>query len=170
MKTFNKKGDAGETSLLHGGRISKASLRCEFFGTIDEAVSMLGLARSLTNKEDVRDILFNLQKELFIPASELALPPEQYRPVVTEEMAERLTGLIENFEGRTAIPKEFIIPGGSPDSSAIHTARAVVRRAERRAVQLKEDGLLTNENVLKYLNRLADLLFILAIYAEAPGS
>ncbi|MGQ9823663.1 MAG: cob(I)yrinic acid a,c-diamide adenosyltransferase [Desulfotomaculales bacterium] len=172
MKTFNEKGDRAQTSLLYGRRISKASDRCEFFGTVDEAVSALGLARALAGKEKVREILFAVQKEMFIPAAELAVPPEHYTeysfrgPVVTEEMVRRVTLLVEEMEEMVAVPQEFVIPGKTAASAAIDLARAVVRRAERRAVSLFEDGQLPNENILKYLNRTADLLFLLARYEE----
>lgn len=177
MKTFNEKGDRGETGLLHGRRISKASSRCEFFGAVDEAVSTLGMARALAKKEQVRKILFAVQKEMFVPAAELAVPPEYYTgykfrgPVVTGEMVQRLTSLIEELEKQVPMPQEFIIPGDTVASAAIDMARAVVRRAERRAVQIFEEGQLPNENILKYLNRLADLLFTLARYEEMehPG-
>ncbi|MEW5899192.1 MAG: cob(I)yrinic acid a,c-diamide adenosyltransferase [Bacillota bacterium] len=172
MKTFNEKGDRGETGLLYGRRISKASSRCEFFGAVDEAVSALGMARALAKKEQVRNILFTIQKEMFVPAAELAVPPEHYAeyrfrgPVVAGEMVQRLTRLIEDLEQQVAMPQEFIIPGDTVASAAIDLARAVVRRAERRAAQIFEEGQLPNENILKYLNRLADLLFVLARYEE----
>lgn len=110
---------------------------------------------------------------MFIPAAELAVPPENYADysakgrVVNEEMEERLNRLSETFEGQITMPDEFVIPGNSPSSAAIDVTRAIVRRSERRAVQLKEEGLLPNENILKYLNRLADLLFVLARYEDA---
>ena len=172
LKTFNEKGDRAETGLLYGRRISKASSRCEFFGAVDEAVSALGLARALAKKEQVRVILFAVQKELFVPAAELAVPPEHYAeykfrgPVVTEEMVQRLTSLIEELEKQVTMPQEFIIPGDTQASAAVDLARAVVRRAERRAAQIFEEGRLPNDNILKYLNRLADLLFALARFEE----
>lgn len=176
MKIFNRRGDQGETSLLYGQRVLKSNLRCEFYGTIDEAVSALGLARAITQKKEIHDVLYTYQQELFIPAAELAIPPEHYaghrakNPVVTEEMVERLTRQVEEWEEQITIPKAFIIPGKTKASAAVDLARTIVRRAERRAVQLKEEGLLPNENILKYLNRLADLLFTLARYEEAGST
>lgn len=173
MKTFNKRGDQGETSLLYDQRISKANLRCEFYGTIDEAVSLLGLARSYSQNNEIKNLLYIIQKELFIPAAELAVPPEHYSgysirgPIINEEMVENITRIIEEIEDRICMPKEFVVPGSSDASAAIDLARAVIRRAERRAVKLKEETQLPNENILKYLNRLADLLFTLARYEEA---
>jgi cob(I)alamin adenosyltransferase len=173
MKTFNKKGDQGETSLLYGERVPKSHPRCEAYGTIDEAVSALGLARALTQNKKIQDILFQVQKALFIPAAEMAIPEENYltyaqkNQVVTEEMVQQLEDVINELESITEMPKAFIIPGASISAAALDLARCMVRKAERRAVRLKEDNLLPNENILKYLNRLADMLFTLARYEEA---
>lgn len=173
MQTFNKRGDQGETSLLFGQRVPKSHPQCEAYGTIDEAVSALGLARALSPKEKVREILRELQAELFIPGAEMAVPEGYYaryaqeNKVVTPEAAERLERLIEELEAVTPMPQAFVLPGKTAAAAAIDLARTFVRRAERRSVALKEAGLLPNENLLPYLNRLADLLFTLARYEEA---
>lgn len=172
MKFFNKRGDQGETSLLYGGRIPKCDPRCEAYGTIDEAVSALGLARALSQKERTRDILHRLQEELFIVGAELATAADDYdkltarHQVVTEEMVNRLEGLIDDFEAEMEMPKKFIIPGASPSSAALDLARTIIRRAERRAAELRNNGMVPNERVLHYLNRLADLAFTVARYEE----
>jgi len=172
MKTFNKRGDQGETSLLYGNRVAKYDPRCEAYGTIDEAVSALGLARALSQKERTRDILHRLQEELFIVGAELATAADDYdkltarHQVVTEEMVNRLEGLIDDFEAAMEMPKKFIIPGASPSSAALDLARAIIRRAERRAAELRNNGMVPNERVLHYLNRLADLAFTVARYEE----
>ncbi len=172
MKFFNKRGDQGETSLLYGGRIPKCDPRCEAYGTIDEAVSALGLARALSQKERTRDILHRLQEELFIVGAELATAADDYdkltarHQVVTEEMVNRLEGLIDDFEAEMEMPKKFIIPGASPSSAALDMARTIIRRAERRAAELRNNGMVPNERVLHYLNRLADLAFTVARYEE----
>lgn len=170
MKTFNKKGDSGETSLLFGDRVAKSDPRCEAYGTIDEAVSSLGLARHFCRSE-IKDIILTLQQELFVVGAELATPTEHYTKLVkkhktvTPEMVQRLEALIEEFEAKVDMPKAFIIPGGgSAGSAALDIARTIIRRAERRVVALKEAGLVKNDDVLKYLNRLADLIFTLARY------
>lgn len=174
MKTFNKRGDRGETSLLYGGRVPKSDPRCEAYGTIDEAVSALGLARALAKKERVCDILLSIQQELFIVGSELATDADQYHKlkskhrVVTAEMVDRLESLIEGFEQEMEMPKLFVIPGASPSSAALDLARTIIRRAERRVVELRNDNMVPNEKVLEYLNRLGDLVFTLARYEEAP--
>ncbi len=172
MKTFNKRGDKGETSLLYGGRVPKSDPRCEAYGTIDEAVSALGLARALAKKERVSHILLSIQQELFVVGAELATVADQYHKleskhrVVTREMVDRLESLIEGFEEDMEMPKVFVIPGVSPSSAALDLARAIIRRAERRVVELRNDSMVQNEMVLEYLNRLGDLVFTLARYEE----
>ena len=174
MRTFNKKGDRGETSLLYGVRVAKSDARCEAYGTIDEAVSALGLAKNFCQPE-VRDILSNLQQNLFIVGAELATPSGRYSElaakgkVVKSEMVQQLEDLIDDFEARVDMPREFIIPGACVSSATLDMVRTVVRRAERRIVALKEAEQLMNEEVLKYVNRLADLLFTLARYQEKNG-
>ncbi len=176
MKTFNKRGDRGETSLLYGQRRPKSDPHCEAYGTIDEAVSALGLARTLSQKKRVQDILFGVQKDLFSLGAELATPIQRYpdfaqkHEVVSEKMVERLEEIIEALEEELEMPQAFIIPGACVSSAALDLARTIIRRAERRVVSLKEAGLMPNEEVLKYLNRLADLVFTLARYEEAMYS
>ena len=171
VKTFSKKGDRGETSLLYGVRTAKCDPRCEAYGTIDEAVSALGLARNFCQPE-VRDIVYSLQEDLFIVGAELATPLERYPDLATKgkvvklETVQRLEDLIDDFEAKVDMPREFIIPGACVSSAALDVARTVIRRAERKAVALKEAGQLVNEEVLKYLNRLSDLVFTLARYQE----
>jgi len=171
VKTFNKKGDGGETSLLYGIRVAKNDLRCEAYGTIDEAVSFLGLAKSFC-QSDIKDILCKLQRDLFVVGAELATPQERYSELaakgkmVRPEMVQRLEDLIEDFEARVDMPREFIIPGACVSSAALDVTRAVIRRAERRVVALKQAGQLMNDGLLQYLNRLADLIFTLARYEE----
>ena len=173
MKTFNKKGDSGETSLLYGDRVSKSDARCEAYGTIDEAVSMVGLARQFCQPK-VKEIILSVQQELFIIGAELATPAEHYSKlvasgdVITQEMVQRLENMIDEFEAKIRMPTAFIIPGrAGTGSAALDVARAVIRRAERRIVSLKQSGIAVNEEILKYINRLADLLFTLARYQEA---
>jgi len=172
MKTFNKRGDKGETSLLYGGRVAKSDPRCEAYGTIDEAVSLLGLARALTGKEQISRILYGIQQDLFIVGSELAIVAEEYHKLkakqrlVTAEMVDRLERFIEDLEQKVEMPESFVIPGNSSSSAVLDVARTVIRRAERRVVALKNENLVPNERVLAYLNRLADLVFTLARYEE----
>ena len=176
MKTFNRRGDKGETSLFLGPRVPKSDPHCEAYGSIDEAVAALGLARALSRKQKVRDILFGVQKDLFVLAGELATPPEAYEklaqnyPVLTDGDVQRLEGFINDLERMVKMPERFVIPGDGPASAAIHLARATIRRAERRVVSLQQDGQVPNKEVLKYLNRLADLLFTLSLYEETGSA
>ena len=175
MKTFNKKGDSGETSLLYGSRVPKYDVRCEAYGTIDEAVSLLGLAKNFC-LPDIKDILSSVQHDLFTVGAEIATPQDRLSQlaargtVVKPGMVQRLENLIDDFEAKVDMPRSFIIPGACVSSAALDVARTVVRRAERRAVALKESGQLANEELLKYLNRLADLIFTLARYEEKNGN
>ena len=171
-KVYTKFGDSGETSLLYGGRISKNSPNTEAYGITDEAVSVMGLARAFTTDERVNDMLRQLQRELFTIAAELATDPGKYElfqqhfKPVTQEMVDSLETSIDSLEEEFEMPKVFILPGGSQASSAIDLARCVIRTAERRVVAMAEQDLLTNSLIMTYLNRLGDLLFVLARYED----
>jgi cob(I)alamin adenosyltransferase len=167
-----KTGDNGETGLLYGGRVSKDDSRTEAYGALDEAISALGLARSLESDPARATRLLELQKELFVVGAELATGRgfrgdlERHFAVVTAEMVERLHAEIRELEARVPLPAGFVIPGGSPVAAAIDIARTMVRRAERRTVSLHRAGELENAEVLRYLNRCSDFLFMLAREAE----
>ncbi len=176
MKTFNKRGDKGETSLLFGQRVPKSDPHCEAYGTIDEAVAALGMARASSVNQKVRGILLDVQKDLIVLSGELATQPEAYDKfvgkyqVISESDVQRLESLINEIEREVEMPKAFVIPGDSSSSAAIHLARATVRRAERRVVTLDREGQVPNAEVLKYLNRLADLLFTLGWYESVVSA
>ena len=171
-RIYTKSGDEGETGLLFGGRVSKTDPRCEAYGTVDEAVSALGLARALAQDEQLKEIILEVQRELFVVGGELATDASQYAnlekhfSVVTQEMVDRLESLIDELNGQMTLPNAFIIPGATPASGAIDLARSILRRAERRVVALKEQGLLQNPALLRYLNRVADLAFVMARYED----
>ena len=171
-RVYTKFGDKGETSLLYGGRVSKNNPHTEAYGITDEAVSAMGLARAFTSDERVQDTLRELQRDLFTIAAELATDPDKYELFqehflpVTEEMVENLENTIDSLEQDFQMPNVFILPGGSPASAAIDMARCIIRTAERRVVAVKEDELLTNDLIINYLNRLGDLLFVLARYED----
>ena len=171
-KVYTKFGDSGETSLLYGGRISKNSPNTEAYGITDEAVSVMGLARAFTSDERVNNMLRQLQRELFTIAAELATDPGKYElfqqhfTPVTEEMVTSLETAIDSLEEEFTMPTVFILPGGSQASSAIDLARCVIRTAERRVVAMAQQDLLTNSLIMTYLNRLGDLLFVLARYED----
>ncbi|MBI2935519.1 MAG: cob(I)yrinic acid a,c-diamide adenosyltransferase [Chloroflexi bacterium] len=172
VKLYTKTGDKGETGLLYGGRVSKTDPRVEAYGTVDEANSAMGLARALSKDSQVKEWLVQLQRELFTVGAELATDAKtrdtflQHFPPVAAEMTARLEGLLDKLEEEVPLPRSFIIPGATPASAALDLARSVLRRAERRAVGLKNQGLLGNEEILRYLNRLNDLLFMLARYED----
>ncbi len=173
MKLFNKKGDEGYTSMLYGQRISKSDPRPETYGTLDEANSTLGFAKALSKDEKIREIIHMVQEGLFVVGAELATDSQDYeklRKKTEEEDIRELQGLIEDLEAKVELPKSFIIPGGSMASASLDMARTIIRRGERRAAGLKKDGLLPNDKILAYLNRSADLIFILARYAEGRGA
>lgn len=171
-KIYTRHGDDGETGLLYGGRVSKTDPRCEAYGTVDEAISALGLARSLVKTEKLKDIIKTVQRDLFTVGAELATDPKEYAKlqqhfsVVTQEMVEHLEHLIDDLTQEMPLPRAFIIPGASTASSALDLGRSILRRAERRVVALKEQGLLGNPQVLKYINRLGDLVFVMARYED----
>ena len=170
MKFFNKKGDLGTTSLLFGHRVPKHSSRPEAYGAIDEANSALGLARALVSDVKLKRIILDIQKELFLLGSELAALPDETSKLkarVSEAHALRLEKLIEDYEKLTKIPRAFVPPGGTPGSGALDLARSIIRRAERRIVKMFDEKEIENPQLLRYCNRLADLLFTLARYEES---
>ena len=182
------KGDDGTTGLLYGGeRIAKDDARSEAYGTIDEAVAALGLARAelgLKQQLDVvppglagiADLILRLQRELFVVGAELATNPAAWDRLqdgttrVSAEMVEGIDALLRDLEAHVEMPREFIVPGESRTSAAIELARTILRRAERRAVALSRDGLVPGPYLLPYLNRLADLLWVLARAVEQAES
>jgi cob(I)alamin adenosyltransferase len=177
-RIYTKYGDQGETGLLYGGRISKADPRAEAYGTIDEAVAALGLAKALiadtigTNAR-MREAIDALQRALFTVGAELATAPEQRAKLlqhfapVTPAMTAALEAQLDALSAEIELPREFIIPGGSPASAALDLARTTLRRAERRAVALADAGLLDSPEVLRYLNRASDFLFMIARLADS---
>ncbi len=172
MKLFNKRGDGGETSLLYGGRVPKSDPRTETYGTLDEAASALGLARALSGKERTKEIVLDLQKKLFIIGAELATLDEnldRLKEKIDENNVDGLESLIEEMEEKIELPRAFILPGTNPASAALDLARTIIRRGERRAVALNEQGILKNLEILRFLNRTADLIFVLARFEETEG-
>jgi len=178
------RGDDGTTGLLFGGdRIRKDDLRAEAYGTVDEAVAALGLARAELGIKDqygvlsptlggLAELVLRLQRELFVVGAELATNPDARDKArdgttrVSESMVAGLDALLRETEAHVALPREFVVPGETRTSAALELARTLVRRAERRAVTLQGAGLVASGHVLPYLNRLADLLWILARAAE----
>lgn len=172
MRIYTKRGDTGKTGLLYGGRVSKSDPRCKACGTIDECVSAMGLARVQSKDQLVKEILYRFQRELFTVAAELSTAEKEYQKlkthfgVVTIEMTSNIELMIDELNSKMTIPRAFIIPGASVASAAIDLARTILRRAEREVVSLQERQLLVNPEVLRYLNRLSDLLFMLARFED----
>jgi cob(I)alamin adenosyltransferase len=167
-RIYTKTGDDGSTGLLFGGRVRKDDLVTEAYGTADEAVAALGLARALTGDEEIAAELLALQRELFVVGADLATNPDERdklepgASLVTEAMTRRLEGRIDDLVEERPLPQAFVVPGANGASAAIDVARTIVRRAERDVVALEDAGRTVNAEVRRYLNRLSDLLFVLA--------
>lgn len=163
---YTATGDSGDTGYLGPGRISKASLRIEAVGSVDEASAALGLARSLTRNEKTQNILRYIQKQLYSLMSELSADPNVAHQFdkMNENDINWLENEIADLEGIVDVPREFIIPGESTASAALDLGRTIIRRAERRAIALLEAGEIEKPLLIAYLNRLSSLIFILEIY------
>ncbi len=169
---FSKKGDGGETSLLGGQRVPKFDPRPDTYGTLDEASSVLGVARAMTKNGRVKDILLAVQKDLLTLGAELSTLPDELSRLtlrIGEGEVRRIENLIDDLQREITLKNEFIYPGESASSAQIDVGRTVIRRAERKAARLKQDKLIANDFIHQYLNRLADMLFTLARYEEQKG-
>jgi cob(I)alamin adenosyltransferase len=168
VRIYTKTGDDGTTGLLYGGRISKADTAAEAYGTVDETVAVLGLARALASDDPVRSAILEVQRGLFVVGADLATNPKErakLKPevsLVTEAMVTALEDRIDEWVDRYPLPQEFIVPGANPASAALDVARSTCRRAERRVVELSQADREVNPQAGRYLNRLSDLLFVLA--------
>ncbi|MBA2311301.1 MAG: cob(I)yrinic acid a,c-diamide adenosyltransferase [Actinobacteria bacterium] len=173
MKIYTKKGDDGTTGLLYGGRVSKDDLRTEAYGTLDEAVSAMGIARAAGLSGRVEGIVIRLQREMFVAGAELATAPENRTKLadgvskVTASMTERAEADIDELLEVHPLPQEFVLPGETLGSAGLDLARSTVRRAERHAVRMHNQEKVAGSEVLRYLNRVSDLLFALARFNEA---
>lgn len=171
MDIYTRKGDDGTTGLFYGGRVSKASDGPEAYGTVDEAVAALGTARAMLTG-DVADAVLARQRELFVVGAELATAPANRHKLEPEKsrtsaaMVDRLEAGIDAIVGASGLPGEFVVPGEDGAAAALDVARTIVRRAERRAVSLADAGDLEDSEIVRYLNRLADYLYVLARSVE----
>ena len=172
-KIYTRKGDDGTTGLLFGGRVGKDSSGPDAYGAVDEAVSMLGLARAETERgSELDELLVRLQRELFVVGAELATEPANRAKLepggsrTTEAMVNALEPVIDDITARYEAPTEFVLPGENRIAAALDVARTVVRRAERQSVAAARDGWLPDSQVVPYLNRLADLVYTLARWQE----
>jgi cob(I)alamin adenosyltransferase len=164
MSVATKRGDGGQTGLAGGIRVSKASLRVETYGTVDELNSTLGLARSICDDDDVCRRTKLIQQQLFLVGSGLATPPESRKGQVpvTTEMVDALTAQVYELEAIEGLLSDWSLPGENASGAAFDLARTVCRRAERCVVRLMDAGEVVEPNILAYLNRLSDLLWLFA--------
>ncbi len=166
-------GDTGYTGLLGDQRVPKYDPRPDTLGIVDEATSALGLARAATQSVRVKEVIYEIQQELYLLMGELATTPENYERMglrMTAEHVRRLEQVEELLKQEVEIPNKFVIPGDTLDGAALDLARTIIRRAERMAVKLLHEGVIENGEVVRYLNRLSDLIFILARYREVTSS
>lgn len=165
MKIYTKSGDRGETSLFGGKRVDKDDLQVDAYGTTDETNSLIGLAITETTNSGVKKLLLKIQNDLFVLGGELATsakPSTDDKHVkIFEDHITQLEKQIDFYEDELKPLKQFILPGGSKSASLLHVARSVCRRSERLVVRLAKNKEI-NSNIVIYLNRLSDLLFVLA--------
>lgn len=170
-KIYTKTGDKGDTGLGDGSRVAKHDLRVEAYGTVDEANAVIGLAR-LHVDEELDGILARIQNDLFDVGADLCTPFEEnpkYPPLrLAEGKTVELEGDIDRFNADIPSLRSFILPAGNPSAAHLHHARTVTRRAERIIAQLKQEQDIS-QSVLEYMNRLSDLLFVLARHANNKG-
>jgi len=161
MSIATKGGDGGQTGLAGGIRLSKADLRVESYGSVDELNSVLGFARSICQNLEIAAWTEEIQRTLFRVGSALSSPPKPGKSaVVTTEDVERLTTLVHQIEATEGILADWSLPGAHTESAAYEVARTVCRRAERAAVRFIENGGEVEPNVIPYLNRLSDLIWL----------
>jgi cob(I)alamin adenosyltransferase len=172
-KIYTRKGDDGTTGLLFGGRVHKNDPRTEVYGTLDEAVSALGIARAAGLRPRVEEVVVRVQRELFVAGAQLATSDDNQQKLeegvsrVTPSMTAQAEADIDALLEEHPLPQEFILPGETAGSAALDLARSTLRRAERQAVAMHRAGLIPDPEMLRYLNRVSDLLFALARYEEA---
>ena len=174
MSIVTKRGDQGTTGLMYNRRVSKTHPRVEAYGAVDELNAAIGLARAGAGDESVRESLAAIQKDLVRLMGELATAVEDLpryakdgHALVTPAMTARLEGLVGEIEAAKVSPRGWATPGANAASAALDVARTVCRRAERRACALQDAGQLQNTEIVVYLNRLSDLLWLFARWVEA---
>ncbi len=175
VRIYTRKGDDGTTGLWYGGRVAKASARPEAYGSIDEAGAALGHCRAAAKDDaELHEDILGLQNTLFVAGAELATAPEAAERLepgvskVTADMVERLESDIDRYMERVELPPKFVIPGGTELSARLDVARAAVRRAERRVVDIQRAGDLADTTVLRFLNRASDAVYAMARFADEP--
>lgn len=168
MSIATTTGDKGKTALIGGERVSKADLRVESYGTIDELGATIGFARSISGDEEINELAKSIQRDLFLVAGSVANPNFENapKPYVVPEMIDRLTAEVHRIEKTEGILSDWSLPGDVPAAAAFDISRTVCRRAERCVVRLQETGENVDELVIKYLNRLSDLLWLVGRFLE----
>jgi cob(I)alamin adenosyltransferase len=162
MSISTKRGDSGQTGLAGGIRVSKADLRVESYGSVDELNTFLGFARSICQNKEIAAWTETIQRTLFRLGSALATPPESKKqpPTISAEDVDMLTGLVHKIEATEGILSDWSLAGAHTESAAYEVARTVCRRAERNVVRFVESGAVVKPEVLAYLNRLSDVLWL----------
>ena len=174
-RIYTRGGDGGETSLGDGTRVPKSSLRVAAYGTVDEANAAIGIARLHTDVT-LDAALSRIQNDLFDVGADLCTPgkgrgPDGARLTVTQAQVDWLESEIDRLNDALAPLKSFVLPGGSPAAAYLHLARTICRRAERLIAELKDKrGEVVGDEVLKYVNRLSDFLFVASRYANGKGA
>lgn len=176
MKIYTKHGDTGETSLFGGKQVLKSNPRVEAYGSVDEANSFVGMAACAPDlSSDTRIFLHGIMSDLFDVGAELATPPDEKSSAhlesrmdsaVNHQRVEELEKWIDNMEQDLPALTTFVLPTGCESSARLHVARTMIRRAERRVVALREDGHPVRDDIIMYLNRLSDLLFVASRHAN----
>jgi cob(I)alamin adenosyltransferase len=168
MSIATKTGDTGKTALIGGERVSKADLRVESYGTIDELGSQMAFARSICGDAEINELAKSIQKELFMVAGSVANPNVENapKPYMSREMIERLTAEVTRIEKMEGILTDWSLPGDVSSAAAFDVARTVCRRAERSVIRLQETGENVDSLVITYLNRLSDLLWLFGRFLE----
>jgi len=177
-KIYTRTGDAGDTGLATGERVKKYDLRVDAYGEVDETNACLGLVRLHTAGDETLDpMLARIQNEMFDLGADLATPEREGKPLgwealrIVQAQVDRLEQDIDQLNAELSPLTSFILPAGSPAATYLHLARTVCRRAERVATRLAgQDGERVSDAALKYLNRLSDLLFVMARYANGNGT
>jgi len=173
MSIVTKTGDKGTTGLMYNRRVSKCHPRVEAYGSVDELNAALGLARATASHDFIKDSLLTVQNDLVVLMGELATAAEDLPryardgyPMLTPTMKDKLEGWVRDIEAQKITYKGWATPGASEHSAALDLARTTCRRAERRVCELHETNQLQNEEIIIYLNRLADLLWLFARWVE----
>ena len=175
-RIYTKTGDDGTTGLLYGGRVNKGDELVEAFGDLDEAVATLGIARATCPDQPMAHLLLGIQRELFVVAADLAANPRRRQRLkpgtsqVTAEMVDALERTIDTLVTQSPLRPVFVVPGSTPGEAAVDFARCVTRRTERHVVRARVAGYPVSSDVLRYLNRLSDLLYVIARQAAGAAN